>query len=66
MLLQGLMATASVLLSQKGGDIENVLEVICGPFPAPHMDGSVVRENFGGRRRVEDVDVQEKIARWEV
>ena len=61
--LQGVAATASALLDQKKGDVGEVVEAIGGPLLAPHMDGDRIRAYFGQRRRVEGVDVLERIAR---
>ena len=63
MLSRGLATTASVLLSQNGGDVGKVVETIGSPLRRPHMDGDRIHEYFGSRREVEGAEMLEKITR---
>ena len=62
--LRGIAATADTMLSQKGGQIGNVVREVGGTLLTTHMDGDRIRTYFGRRLKVESTGALEQIA-WE-
>lgn len=60
--LRDMVVMATILLSQKEGDVGQVVERICSTLRAPHMDGNRIRTYFGRRCWVGRVEVLERIS----
>lgn len=62
-MLRGIAATAGVLLSQKEGNVGEVVEGIVGTLRVPRIDSDMIRAYVGQRRQVEGAEVLERVAR---
>lgn len=56
------MATAGVILSQKEGDVKEVVQETGGTLCVPHMDDDTIRAYFGRHCKAESTEVMENIA----